>query len=339
MDLKEMTLRLSQAVGISGQEGEAAALAKELLAPYGEVSVSPLGSVLCTVQAPKEGQPHMLWDAHLDEIGMLVTYIDDRGFLKVTNTGGINRQLLLASSVTVHSEKGPVKGVVCSIPPHLQKDDKRKVAPMEEYYIDIGYNGQQAKEHVSVGDAVTIDSYSRELHGDLLTGKAMDDRACCACLIRALELLKGKELSCGLTVQLSTMEEIGGMGSVTAAYQVNPTHAIAVDVSHAKTPGVPDDQCGIQGKGPMIGFAPILSRKMSQALVKVAEKEQIPYQLEGMGGRTHTNADSMATSRGGIVTGLVSIPLKYMHTPVEVVSLEDVENTARLLAEYMLQAF
>ena len=339
MDLKEITLRLSQAVGVSGAEGQAAPLARELLSPFGEVSVTPLGSVVCTVQAPKEGQPHMLWDAHLDEIGMMVTYIDDQGFLKVANTGGINRQLLMASSVTVHTEKGPVKGVVCSVPPHLQKGDKRKVPSMEEVYLDIGFDGQQAREHVSVGDVVTIDSTSRVLSGDLLTGKAMDDRACCACLIRALELLKGRELPCGLTVQLSTMEEIGGMGATTAAYQVNPTHAIAVDVSHAKSPGVPEDRCGILGEGPMIGFAPILSKTVCRELVKTAQEEQIPYQLEAMGRSTGTNADNIALRRGGISMGLVSLPLKYMHTPVEVVSLQDMENTARLLASHLLQAF
>ena len=331
-DTKQLLLDFSKTTGVSGAENDAASFAAEVLSEFGKVQINPLGSVICTVREPAPGTPHLLLDAHIDEIGMIVTFIDDSGFLRVSNCGGMDRRLLAASVVTIHSQK-PITGVVCSIPPHLSSGDSKN-PKVDEIYIDIGYSKNEAEKLINLGDRVTINSTGAEMPGGLVCGKAIDDRAGCVSIIKALEYLE-HEPQIGLSVVFSTMEEVGGMGAKTAAYTVNPSHAIAVDVSFAHTPDAPREKCGILGKGPMIGFSPILSQAMSKKFIELAKEKNIPYQSEVMGGRTGTNIDSIATTRGGVMSGLISIPQKYMHTPNEVVSIEDIENTAKLMAAYI----
>lgn len=335
MDTEKLLLEFSSVYGVAGRESEAADYAVKLLEPYGKVSINPLGSVICTVREPAEGEAHFLLDAHIDEIGLIVTYIDKEGFLRVGACGGIDRRLLLASPVVVHTVSGAIPGVVCSIPPHLSGSDEKKNPKVEDIYIDIGLSGDQAKESVKPGDIVTLQSASQPMLGGLVSGKAIDDRAGCVAHLKALEYLGDAKLSCGLTVQFSSLEEVGGQGAKTSAYTVNPTHCIAVDVSFAHTPDAEKEKCGELKKGPMIGFSPILNAEMSTELIDCAKENDIPYQYEVMGGKTGTNADDIATTRGGVKTALISIPQKYMHTPIEAVAVQDVEDTGRLIAAYI----
>ncbi len=331
----ELIKALSNAVGVAGRENKAAQLAARLLEPYGKVETTVLGSVICTLQAPKQGQAHLLLDAHLDEIGMIVSYIDEKGFLTVSNCGGVDRRLLSAAQVVVHTKEEDLYGVVCSIPPHLSSDSD-KVAKIEDLHIDVGLSGIQAKQRIALGDRVTILSTARELIGEKICGKALDNRASCAALIRTAQLLEGKELPCGVSILLSTMEEVGGQGAKTAAYQLMPTHAVVVDVSFAHTPDAPRHKCGDLNKGPMIGIAPLLNKQLTELLQAVCQREGIPFQSEVMGGETGTNADAIAVTGAGVKTAMASIPQRYMHTPIEVVSAQDVEDTARLLAGVIL---
>ena len=335
MDTKELLLAFSALTGVSGTETEAVNHACELLSKFGETRISPLGSVICAVREPVRGKPHIMLDAHIDEIGMIVTFIEDNGFLCVGACGGVDRRVLLSSPVTVHAKSGAVNGVVCSIPPHLSKEnDKNKT--VDEIYIDIGASSRKKAERlVKPGDRVTLKSNPAELLNGLVSGKALDDRAGCVSILKALEYLGGDFSGCGLTVVFSSMEEIGGQGAKTAAYDVNPTHAVAVDMSFAFTPDSERKNCGELKKGPMIGFAPLLDHGLSGMMRRLAEKSGIPFQEEVMGGKTGTNADWIATSRGGVKTALLSVPLKYMHTPVETVAVEDVENTAKLMATFV----
>lgn len=338
MDTTKLLLEFSSKTGVAGFERDAAKYGGKLLSAFGSTRVSPLGSVICTVREPVEGGMHIMLDAHIDEIGLIVSYIEEKGFLRVSACGGVDRRLLQASPVTAHTKNGPVKGVVCSVPPHLGKDkESPKNKRIDEIYIDIGASSKaEAEELVRLGDRVTLDSAPRELLNGLVSGKAIDDRAGCAAILKALEYLDGKGFNCGLTAVFSSMEEIGGQGAKTAAYEVSPTHAVAVDVSFAHTPDSKKELCGELGKGPMIGFAPVLSPEMSRRLRELAEENAIPYQTEVMGGKTGTNADHIATARAGVRTALVSIPQKYMHTPVETVAVSDVENTGRLIAAFIL---
>jgi endoglucanase len=338
MDTKKLLLELSAKTGVAGREGEAAAFGREILSRFGKTRMTALGSVICEVRAPKAGGPHIMLDAHMDELGLVVTYIEEEGFLRVAAVGGVDRRLLLASPVTVHGRE-TLAGLVCSIPPHLNKEkDGGKNKKPDEIYIDIGAESrEEAAKLARPGDIVTLDSRPRELLNGLISAKAIDDRAGCAAIVKALEYLEPEKnpLGCGLTAVFSSMEEVGGQGAKTAAHEIAPTHAVAIDMSFAYTPDSRRDQTGDLKKGPMIGFAPILEHGVSERLCTLAEERGIPYQREVMGGRTGTNADVIAVSRGGVRTALISIPQKYMHTPIEAIAVEDVENTARLIAAYV----
>ena len=335
MNTTQLLLELSALTGVSGREEAAARRLGELLSPYGEVKTSPLGSIYATVREPKEGGPHVLLAAHMDEIGLVVTYIEENGFLRVAPVGGVDRRIITAAPVTIHTENGPVKGVVTSIPPHLQKGEETDLPHVEDVFVDIGCDGAEAARRVRLGDRATIDAQSRELLGGLVSGKALDNRASCACILKALELVQGEDLPCGLTVAFTTQEETGGVGAKTVAHLVNPTHAVALDVSFGHTPDAPRHKCGILEGGPMIGIAPILDCCLSRKLEEIAKKENIPFQLEVMNSSTGTDADSIAGTGCGIKTALISIPERYMHSPIEVLSPRDVDHTAQLLAAFL----
>jgi len=332
MDIKQTLLEFS---GVAGHGIAAAEYAAALLAPFGKITHTPLGSVVCHVWEVPHNKPHFLLDAHFDTVGLIVTHIDNTGFLRVSGLGGVDPRVLPACPVVVHGRNGSVNGVICSTPPHLDKGSEKKFAKADEVYIDIGLAKEAAEKAVTPGDRVSFAASGRALLGDRLSGAGLDNRAGCVCLLRTLELLREEELGCGLSVLFSSLEEIGGQGAKTAAYTLRPTHALVVDTTFAHTPDSQRHKCGNLGAGPMIGVAPILSGEMTEGLISVAKAQDIPHQHEVMGGPTGTNADHIAISRTGVRTALLSIPLKYMHTPVEVVAAADIEQTARLIAAFI----
>lgn len=333
MDTEKMLLEFTSKAGVPGIN-KAEDYAVQLLEPYGKVEVSPLGSVVCTVKEPKKGGKHVLLDAHIDEIGFYVTYIEDDGFLKIGQFGGTDPRLLAASPVIIHTKDGDLNGVIASIPPHLSTDEDKKPVPADKVYVDVGLSGEQAKEKIAIGDPITFNYPAGEMLNGNLFSKAMDDRAGCISLIKALEYL-GDDYDCGLTVMFSNMEEIGGMGAQTTAYATDATNSIVVDVGFGISPGVEPHKARELTSGPIIGHSPILSNTMTQRLIQLAKQEDIPYTTEAMGGSTGTNADSVVTSRGGVATALLSIPLRYMHMPIETVNTKDVDNTGRLIAAWI----
>lgn len=335
MDIEKIIMSLADTSGVSGDEGEAAELALSYLKEYTDDCFIKNGSVIGNLGV-KGGKPHILLDAHIDRIGLVVTYITEDGFLKVSGCGGIDRRLLYAQQVTVLGRK-PVRGVVCAMPPHLEKDES-KVPEMEDICIDIGMTKEQAEQAVSLGDKIVFSVHCEKMQGDRITGASLDDRSGVAAILRALELLKGEPLKCGLTVLFSAQEEVGERGAKTAAFDIEPDIALAVDVSFALTSDDKEEKCGKLGKGCMIGFSPVLERGLSEQIRGIAEREKMPYQIEIMSGETGTNADQFSVNKGGAKAVTLSIPLKYMHTPVEVISLADVENTARLIAAYVKEA-
>ncbi|MEG1779208.1 MAG: M42 family peptidase, partial [Oscillospiraceae bacterium] len=299
MQLTEIIKKLCLSIGVSGNENaEASEVAKEILMQFGKTKITPFGSVICTVNEAKENQPHLMLNAHIDQIGMIVTNIDDRGFLKVSSCGGIDRRLVLASQVTVHGIK-PIKGVVCSVPPHLQEGEAKN-QKITDIAIDIGLNKKQAEKIVSLGDRITIDGEFLYLLGEQISAPALDDRAGCAAAIYAAYLLKDKQLNCGLTIALSAQEETTGIGASAAAYEVAPTHALVCDVSFAYTPDIKKHEAGVMGNGGMIAFAASLNDTMSKQLVTLAKQNNIPYQIEVSGAKTSTDADNIAQTGCGV---------------------------------------
>lgn len=259
MDTFEILSQLCSAAGVSGAEGSAAEAAAKLLEEYGEVTLdNALGSVICKVGSWEDGKPVMLLDAHIDEIGMIVTYITEDGFLKISGCGGLDTRLLLAQQVTVYG-KEKLTGIVTSTPPHLEKDSS--VAPdLDSVFIDIGFTSREnAAKYVSLGDRVLIENKAERLAGSRVTSKAIDDRSGCTAILKTLELLGGQQTAYNIAVCFSTQEEVGERGAKTAAFDINADYAIVVDVSFAKTHYENEEECGIMGKGAMIGIAPSLS--------------------------------------------------------------------------------
>lgn len=332
MDISEVLKNLTALDGASGNEAPAVQATIKYLEKYGKVHIDTLGSLVLETEG--EGVPILL-DAHIDQVGMIVTDITDDGFLRVAACGGIDNRTLCAQQVKVLGVK-PVVGVVTSIPPHLQQSgEDRKALKTDEAIIDIGMDKRSAEAVVSLGDRIVFDTEFLNLGGDRVASRSLDDRAGMAALIYALEILKNKGCTRKIITVFSTREETTESGAAAAAYAAGAQEFIAVDVSFAHTPDSKKEECGILGAGPMIGVAPSLSQSISDKLKSLAIESQIPYQLEIMNGKTGTNADVMSVARAGMKAGLISIPLRYMHTGIEVVSTNDVEYTGALIAQYI----
>lgn len=336
MDIKNTVVMLSEAAGASGNESLAAELALDMLKKYCPDAEIKNGNVIGKFGKFNESLPSLVLDAHIDQIGMIVTYITDEGFVKIGNLGGIDRRLLPAQQVVIHGKRD-IKGVICSVPPHLSSG-KNEVISFSDAAVDTGMTKSELEEIISYGDTITFDVKCRNLIGSRITGGALDDRCGVASILYALELLKDRKTAYNVTVIFSAQEELGERGAAIGAFEINPDIAIAVDVSFAFAKGENEQKCGYLGKGPMIGISPSLSREISHKLIDTAKNSKIPYQLEVMNGLTSTNADRYSVNREGAESCTVSIPLRNMHTPVEVIDISDVEFTGKLLAEFIKEA-
>lgn len=331
--LENMIFELSEANGTPGAEDEISNIIEKYVSGFAEVKRDGFGNVTAYLPA---GKKTVLLDAHMDRIGMIVTGIEDGGFLRVAKCGGMDARVLAAQDVTVWGRE-PVYGVVTSTPPHLSTpEDAKKAKDFDSILIDTGMSKREAERLISQGDRITVRCPHGELENGRIFGAALDDRAGCAAIIRAAELVAKTEERPSVQLLFSAQEETGGDGAVTGSFNIDADECIAVDVSFADAPDMPSEKCGKLNKGPMIGIAPVLDYRISQRLKAIAEEKEIPYQLELMGDSTGTNADHIAISKGGVRTGLVSIPQRNMHTGVEIIALDDVENSARLIAEYIL---
>ena len=331
-EFKQLIFSLCDSGGVSGDEGASANAATAELAHFMPVHTDALGNVVGETDGCGA---HILLEAHLDRIGMIVTSVDDSGFVRFAPCGGIDKRVLPAGEVFILGKEN-LFGVITSTPPHLSKGGK-EVPDFDALSIDTGLSGETAKALISPGDRVLMKSYPHTLLGGKISSSALDDRVGVAAILRCLELLEGKKHNCKLTVLFSVQEETTGGGAKTGSFSSDAEEAISVDVSFASAPGVPSEKSSALGGGVMIGFAPTLSREMSSELVRLAEEIAIPYHRDVMGGTTGTNAESVAFSKGGKKTVLLSIPQRNMHTCVEVCDVEDIENTARLMCAYILK--
>jgi len=335
MNMKEALYKLCAQAGPSGFEGPAAQAAQELLKPYvDEIRSDPMGNVIGLRRCGKPGAKTLLLDAHLDEVGLMVAGIED-GFLKIRSLGGIDARLLADREVTVLTDP-PIFGVVSCLAPHVMKEEDKDAAPtMDKLSIDVGMSQEQAEKAIPIGTPIVYRQEMVDLGETRVCGKSLDDRSCFVILLRAAELLKDKDLDVDLCILGSSCEEVGGRGAAVAGYGVAPDWCVAVDVTFARSPGLSRDEVPCKlGGGPAIGVGPVIPRWMSGRLRDKAKALDIPYEVEVMSGGTGTNGDDFQTAREGIATAVLSLPLKYMHTPVEVIDLEDMEKTAQLLAAF-----
>lgn len=335
MELKELLQELCMANGVNGV-CDAAQVATRYLKNYtDDIRVDALGNVVGLLKAFDPKALTVLLEAHIDEIGFVVTHIDDGGFVHVSSCGGIDNRTLDAAQVVLLTEP-PMTGVFCSTPPHLAKADE-PLTEIPDRGVDVGLSGDEARKKIPLGTRAVFYPHFDSLLGDRVCAKALDDRAGVAAVLKAVDILKEKDLPVNVAVAFCVQEELGTRGSGPATFSVNPDAALVVDVSFASTPDADKSQCGSLGKGVMLGFSPTLDRQMTQRLLAIAKKENIPVQHEVMGATTGTDADRIGIIGEGVPCALLSIPLRYMHTPVEVVSIADVEAVAQLMAAYILQ--
>ncbi len=329
--------KLSNAPGVSGFEEEIRKIIKnELKDHVDEIEIDAMGNLIAVKKGKENGKKIML-AAHMDEIGLMVRFIDKEGFVKFSKIGGINDQMLLNQEVIIHSDKEKILGVIGAKPPHKMKpEEKKKVVEYENMFIDIGASSkEEAEELIGIGDPITIKHEFSKLRTNLVTGKAFDNRVGCYVLIEAMKRAKTNATIYGVgTVQ----EEVGLKGAKTSAFKINPDIAIALDVTiSGDHPGIKvEDAPAKINKGPAIILADASGRgiithpMVKKLLIEAASEKEIPYQLEVSEGGT-TDATAIHLTREGIPTGVLSVPTRYIHTPVEVVSLKDIENTINLL--------
>lgn len=330
MTLTERLEKLCLCVGGAGEESEVAGVIRDMLGEYGAAQTDSLGNLFLTLG---EGEKHLLLDAHMDQISMAVTAVTDDGFLRIAPCGGVDRRILLGQRVTVRG----MTGIVCSVPPHLQKASSDKAPPIEDMAVDLCLPGDRVRESVSLGDRLYYAPSFIPLLHDRVAATSLDNRAGVAAVLGALGFIDTKKLNCKLTLLFSTREETGEQGAKVSGYAHAPDEALVVDTSFARAPGISKTKAGALEKGVMVGFAASLDRRMSEGLTRICEEEDIPVQREIMGGTTGTNADVIGVARGGVPSCTVSFPIRNMHTPVELVSMGDVEATSRLLAHYVMR--
>ena len=329
--MKEILKKLCIDKGVSGGETEMFDVIKELVGDFAEVSADGMGDILVTM-GDKNAKKHIMLDAHVDRIGLVVTYINENGFIKAEPVGGIDLRTLQSSAVKVLGKEN-ILGVICTMPPHLSKNDDE--LSKDKIWIDTGLSADEVKKLVSLGDKIIVCSEFRELLNNQVAVSALDNRAGCAVLVKCAELLKDKNLPCRLSLVFSVQEETSELGAGISAYSLEPNEAVVVDVGFAKQDGVSDEKSGKIGCGAIISISPVLSKKVTDKIKDIAKRLDMECDYEVCGGATGTNADKISSSRGGIMTGCISIPEKNMHTQVEVVSLDDMEKIAELFSIYV----
>ena len=335
MDIKASLAALSAASGPSGRERSVAEQALTLIeADWGftRTSMDRFGNVIAVRPCGKPNAKKVVIDAHLDEVGLLITGAED-GFLRFRSVGGVDPRMLPNREVTLLTEP-PSFGLIAVLPPHVQKPgDANKSLPLDELYIDAGLTQEEGEK--LIGTFAVPRGIFRSHLNEVVSGKALDDRAGFVTLLRTAELLKDEELDVDLYLMGSSREETNGGGALVGSFAIRPDCFIAVDVTHARTPDGPKEETFPAGNGTVIGIGPNITRWMSDRFVAKAREKEISWLPEVMTGHSGTNAWGVQTAREGIPTAVLSLPLKYMHSPVETLDLADLEATAALLAAFI----
>ena len=321
-------MELCNITAISGSECNAIESFKGLFGKhFDNIYADKIGNIIMVKKCGKENAKRLLLDAHLDTIGLMVTGVYDDGFVSVCSIGGIDTRILPASEVTIYGSE-QIYGVVVSTPPHLSTGSS--VPKMESILIDTGINDESIKEKIHVGDYVKIRGDFMVVN-DYAFSAGLDDRAClCSCIDA---VINANNLEYDVYVVASCMEETGAFGARTALFDIEPDIAIATDVNFGREPGVEKRYSIECKKGPSIDLSVILDRELSNAIIEIAKRNEIPYQIVVEAGRTGTNADYFSITGKGTRLALMSLPLKGMHTPSECVSLEDICSLSKILTK------
>lgn len=345
IDTKQLLAALCEIPTVSGFEARGAdALDALALRYFDEVKHTPVGNHIYIKRCGKPNAKKILIDAHFDEIGFLVSDIvpaikdggdDLTGFLRFVPVGGVDRRLLSSAEVTVWG-KQPIPGVITSTPPHLQKsNDADKLPEFDKLFIETGYTVRELRELAPIGTPVTFAPGVLELKNGRIASKSLDDKACIAAIIETAAMLEPGTFDCDIYALFSAMEETGGTGAMTATFGVQPDCAIALDVCFARGPETPKTKSAAMGEGPAISISIATDRAFTQRVIDFAKSKELKLQQLVEAKRTGTNGDVIHLTREGVPVAVVSIPLRYMHSCLEVIDTADVRHTAELIAGFI----
>jgi len=331
--LKELTVKLSETMSISGYEAKYFAEIHDIIAPYfDEYKTDNAHNHLFIKRCGKKNPPKLLISTHFDEIGMIVKEIKDDGFLSVINLGGIDTRIMPASEVIIYGAK-TITGIVVSTPPHLQTpDDSKKLPKITEILIDTGYPKDELETFVELGTPVGFKPMSDELLNGKLVGKGFDNKSCCAIAIKAIAELDMSEVDFDIYVLLSAKEETSLLGAKVGAFGINPDVAIIMDVEFARTPDTSKLETCVMGEGATIAISTTTHRELTKLFTMFASNHKLKLQQIVSITRTGTDNDAIAYGLYGIPSIVISLPLKNMHTYSEIVSLDDMESFSELLS-------
>ena len=337
MLLKDTIIELCALSAPSGFEDRAYSKISGLLLPYvDEIKTDPMGNLIALRRCGHPNAKKLMLDAHMDEIGMIVTGYD-KGFLRFANLGGIDPRMLPAREIKLLTNP-PLYGVIDTMPPHaLSAEDMDKSIDADKLFIDVGLSEEETKRRIPLGTPAVFAGGVSCLTDNILCGKALDDRACAAIILKTMEELSSKTIDVDIYCLISTQEELGMRGAITGTYGINPDYAVAIDVTHAATPDSKKGETMEMRKGAAIGVGPNMNRNISSELLSIAGEKNIPFQIEVMSGNTGTNGWVIQVAREGVSTAVVSLPIKYMHTPVETMDITDAETIVSLLTEFILK--
>lgn len=336
MNNNEVLQNLSETTGVSGYEQNITSEVESIFSEYSdEIKYDNLGNLIAHKKGTAAENIKVMFAAHMDEIGLMVTKIEEEGFLRFTAVGGVDQRTLVGQEVIVLGTE-ELQGIIGAKPPHVQSAKERsKAYEMKDMYIDLGLNEAEVKEKVRVGDVITVKRDFEELKNNRVTGKALDDRAGILVMLTALQELKNVEHKVDLYTVATVQEEVGVRGATTSTYGIVPDIGIAIDVCHGTMPGVSSEDAAELGGGTAIGFGPHVHPNLFSKLKDTAEENEIKYQIEPSHTPRGTDAFAIQVTRAGIPTALLSIPLRYMHTSVETISMKDVKRSGKLLARFI----
>lgn len=338
MDILSFLRESTGRFGLVGYEQRIAQWLKEQFEPYcDEVYVDAFSNVVAVKKptvSSKTKAPRIMFVAHMDEIGLLVTEILKDGSLRVRGMGGVDPKILPAATVTVHTETGELFGVIGAKPPHLlTADDRKKGVKWDDLYIDLGMGAEAVKRKVNVGDMITFHGEVLELLNNRAASKAMDDRACIAVMLDAAQRLQKINHAAEVVFLCSTQEEVGGYGAMTGSYSVYPDIGFILDVTFAGFPGAkPDSTVPADAPAPVTG--PFIQHKLLDRLKDTAKNHSIKINIELSERGTGTDTDEVEIARDGVPCVLVGLPLSYMHTTVETVQIDAIKESGRLAAAF-----
>ena len=338
METYELFKDLSNSSGVSGYEDRKVDIIKAAFQDYvDEIQVDRLGNVICIKKGsnPDQENPKIMLAAHMDEIGLMINGIEEDGLLKFTMVGGVDPRTIVSQEVIVHGRED-LFGVIGAKPPHiLDPSERDKAYKMEDLTIDVGMDKEEVEKYVRIGDTVTIHREFIDLKNNWVAGKALDNKAGVAALLECAKELSNVKHEADVYYVMTVQEEETMLGGITATYSINPDIGIAIDVGFGRTPELTTRGTNDMEGGPSIALGGNIHPRLRKHMVEVAGEYSIPTQIDIEAGATGTDARVIQLSRAGVPALCVSIPLRYMHTSVEVVAMKDVKLSGKLLAFFI----